>query len=401
MRFELEYTDFADESTNNRTVLFLNAFLNFHLIDHFHGWTYDCIYITLQNNAPARKKEGAKKHLDQYAKVTVNGAFKDNKVFNLPDFRQGLQLVRRAAQHVDLLPVEGKDYDVGQLISDLDQLEAELPEEEAALVELYGQMKSMEAAFQIKRVDAYLKACKAHPMALNTKFEYVEIWDHFGQPGIHPYGYMYSEIFSTLLRNEYLMTPHYKIICLGIARTMDEAKKNSPLYVRYWQKYSYATLDIEAYNNATEELKEKMVFRSICYALRLIADIDHLDKEKIEKVISHVEKKGVNTVLTYRTEENRHFKVAVTYSMLPDHTQPIPFYLSITDKKTLISNTVLINNFIPYYAPYSFGKIVIKNDEVIIRSKGGIRGEINRSSSGLPDEHRFLISAILNTPAQY
>ena len=73
--------------------------------------------------------------------------------------------------------------------------------------------------------------------------------------------------------------------------------------------------------------------------MRLIADIDHLDKEKVEKVISRIDREGVDTVLTYKTEENGKYKVEIIYKVLPDHTRHVPFFLLLTDKGSGRSNT--------------------------------------------------------------
>ncbi|MEH6944608.1 hypothetical protein [Bacillus sp. JJ722] len=69
--------------------------------------------------------------------------------------------------------------------------------------------------------------------------------------------------------------------------------------------------------------------------------------------------------------------------------------MRLTDVKTGRSGTVHINFIHTIWAPYSFGRILIKNIQVIIKGRDSFRAEISRQADKLPDEYVFTIKDIL------
>ena len=205
---------------------------------------------------------------------------------------------------------------------------------------------------------------------------------------------MFSEVFSTILRNENIMTPGYSEIYFSIGETMAEAK--TEIAVDNWHKYTYAAIKISRLPSSNESEKEQIIFESMCEALRLIADFDHLDKEKIEHVISYITKQGAQTLLTYLRIENVNYIAAIEYVVLPDHRQNSPFYLHLIEKSTGKNNRTLIGDFDTLWLAHYMSAMKFSKGKVVIMGKGGIRGEISRKNAKVPDEYRFDIAEMLN-----
>lgn len=59
------------------------------------------------------------------------------------------------------------------------------------------------------------------------------------------------------------------------------------------------------------------------------------------------------------------------------------------------SGVVHIDFIDTYWAPYSFGKIIIKKDEILIKGRDSLRAKISRKQDKFPDEYVFNISDIV------
>lgn len=395
MRFQFDYTDHKEKNTKNKNLVLLEVLLNFNFLEKFYGWGLVSFFIAIRNNNPRKKTVTAKRLYDYFAKIETDGIFEDNHSYNIHDFQEGLQIVKQTVQLADKIELKENDFDAAKLLKDIEGFISTCPVSTEELINLSKQIRTMEDALPVKTVNGYLDASHKFPLPKKAVLIGARSCVQMKNAIPGPYLHVYTEIFSNLLRNENIATPYYKEIYISIGKTVDEAKQKTPVAYRDWHKYTYAGLDIEKYTAATEQEKEKMIVKSMFEGLRLIADVDHLDKEKIEKLIRQVEAEGMNIILTYKTEENDHYKVEVIYKVLADHNEPVPFYMKLTEKKTGKSNTVLINKFKLWWAPYSFGKITIKKNEIIIKGKGGIRGELSRTSDKLPEEHKFVIADVL------
>ena len=109
--------------------------------------------------------------------------------------------------------------------------------------------------------------------------------------------------------------------------------------------------------------------KSVCDGLRLIADFDHLQKGKIEEVINMIKNNGIDMELTYMSKQNNNYIVEVLYKVPNSHLEKAEYRLRVTDLKTGKSGLAHIDYIDTYWAPYSFGKILIKKDEIIIKGK--------------------------------
>ena len=285
------------------------------------------------------------------------------------------------------------------MLLDLSEIEVNIPVSQKALNVFSNQEKQINRAALIKSVDSHLKAWQATPRTLVKRLLGVRVYPKYPNPengrALMPYTYVFSQIFSTVLRNENILTPGYSEIYFSIGETLDEAKTVSG--AEDWHKYTYTAIEISTFPDLAESEKAKTVFSAMCEALRLIADFDHLEKEKIEYAIAFISKEGVNTLLTYARVENADYTAAIKYRVLFDHRQNIPFYLHLTEKSTGKSSEALIREFDTLWLSHYMTTMKFNKGEIVITGKRGMRGEISRRSAKVPDEYRFKIADMLET----
>ena len=388
MRFSVTYEieNAKTKSAKRKSIELLNSFLNFHLIEKFHGWSYECLFVKLIDNAPPKKKWKLKRTYDRWGNIELPISFKG--ATEVEEFKYAFVQIKNAVNLVATLSIQGnRDFKQEALISDLAKLEKKLPKSIEQYKALHKQQGKMDSQVQLRRVDGYINACKQHPLPHTKHLKGARIYDHFDTDELMPYRYIYAEIFSTLLRNANISTPGYKEIYFSIDETLEKAKTDLAAFD--WFKYTYCAIDIKKYRRASAKLKEKMLLDSLVSGLRLIAFFDHLDKTKIESVIRIISQGKTNTPLTYAVSENNTHIIQIHYEIGPDHTQSPPFYITITNKATKAEVTQLIGHFDTWWVPHSLKKIKIGKNEVSITGGGGMRGEITRSAENRPDSYKF------------
>lgn len=386
MRFHIEYLDAKNKETNRESISLLNSFLNFHLIGKFHGWSYECLFITFISNAPPSKKWKVSRTYDQWGNIELPFQQKSN----IDEFRLGFSQVKQAVEIVRTLEIKGPaDFRYEDLRADLNHLEEILPKTNEAYDELLNQKSAMDSQLPLRRVNGRIKACKDNPQPHSRRLVHVRIYDHFHTAELMPYRYMYAEILGTLLRHANILTPGYQEIYFSVDETLDAAK--TELAFEKWHRYTYCAIDLGKYRKASPEQKEQMLLDSLIGGLRLIADFDHLDREKIEAVIETVSKTKCRTPLTYAMKENSTHEVRIEYEVGPDHTQKTPFYITIRNKVTNKEVTKLIDNFNILWVPYCISKIKLLKDRVEVLGGGGLRGHISRDMDHIPDRYEFPI----------
>lgn len=222
----------------------------------------------------------------------------------------------------------------------------------------------------------------------------VRVYPHFENFALHPYAYMYGEIFSTLLRNEKIPSPHYQEIYFSIDKTIEGAKK--VLFAEKWHKYTYSIINIDEYKKKNEKERDQIVFEALCFGLRSIAKEDNLDIQKIERVISTIKEKGVETELVYDEKDHKHFNLKIKYKVLTDHKQKTPFYLQVTNKESGEEATIHIADFQLLWVADSLANMIVKGNEIVIRGKRGVRSGWTREEEKLPEEFKFNLKDIFD-----
>ncbi|WP_070120065.1 hypothetical protein [Bacillus marinisedimentorum] len=394
MRFLIEYKDFKTKETNNVSLHLLDTFLNEHLIGTFHGHTYECILIRFVTNAPPTRKLKLKSLYNTIAEVEVNGDFNGSSGLDIEDFRQGLFKAEEAIKRVPLIErKEPMDFQQAKLLDDYKHAIEHAPKTREELVQYAQHEQNTRFGNQAKRADCLLYSYSINPRPLTRKLTGIRIYSQFEKGALAPFDFIYSAIFSNLLRRANVLLPNYDEIYINIAETMEQAKQEIALET--WHKYTYSTLDLSTYLSSDDEVKSQMLFNSICAGLRLIAEIDDLESEKIEEVITLVKNNGPDMELTYASKQNKNYLAEVIYNVPKSHLNKAEYKLRVTELKSGKSGVAHIDFIDTYWAPYSFGKISIKKDEIIIKGRESLRAEISREADNLPDEYLFKISDMI------
>ncbi|MFJ8235507.1 hypothetical protein ACIQ34_07130 [Ureibacillus sp. NPDC094379] len=394
MRFLIEFKDFNNKETKNASLHVLDTFINEHLIGTFHGQTFECILIRFINNAPPARKLKLKSLYKTIAEIEVNGIFKDSIGLNLEDFQQGLFKVEEAIKKVSNIELkEPLDFQEDKLLDDYKKVIKFAPKTDEELLKYAKDERKIRFKNQAMRMDCLMYSYSINPRPLTRNIIGIRIDDQFDQGTLAPFDYIYSELFSSLLRNAKVMLPNYDEIYVSIGETLEHAKQEIALET--WHKYTYSTLDLSKYLATDDIGKCQLVFESICDGLMLITKFDHLEKEKIEAVINCIKNKGLDMELIYTSKQNKNYLVEIIYKVPKNHLDKAEYKLKVTDLKLEKSGVTHIDFIGTYWAPYSFGKILIKKDEIVIKGRESLRANISRKADNLPSEYIFKISNII------
>ncbi|MCS0672817.1 hypothetical protein [Cytobacillus firmus] len=393
MRFLIEYKDFGTKEEKNKSLILLDTFLNEHFIGEFHGFTFESILIRFINNAPPKKKFKLKSLYKIIAEVEIEGNFTNNVKLNIHDFQHGLLKVEEAINKVSQIEVNELDFNKDKLLNSLNNIIDIAPQTDEELKNYAKKEKEINFLNTVKRVDSLIYSYKINPRPLLKRIIGVRLYDHFERNTLAPYDYIYSQLFSNLLRRAEVMSPDYDEIYFSIAETMEQAKQS--IAIDEFFKYTYSTLNLSEYNQADDEAKANMVFHSMCEGLRLIADFDHLEKEKIEGVIEYIAKNGIDMELIYATAQNKDYLAEIVYHVPRSHLTKAEFKLRLTEFNTNKTGIIAIDKLDIYYAPYSIGKIQLKKNEIVIKGRNSLRAEVSREIDKLPSEYRFNIKEML------
>ncbi|MGG0188267.1 hypothetical protein [Bacillus rhizoplanae] len=395
MRFLIEYKDFDSKEEKNNSLSLLETFLNEHLIEDFHGYTFETILIRFINNAPPKKKFKLKTLYKIIAEVEIEGNFTNNVKLNIADFQHGLLKVEEAINMVPQIEVkEELDFDKDKLLKSYKSIINNAPQTDQELKNYAKKGKEISYLNTVKRVDSLIYSYKINPRPLLKRIVGVRVYDHFERNTLSPYDYIYSQLFSNLLRRAEVKSPDYDEIYFSIGETMEQAKQS--IAIDEFFQYTYSTLNLSEYNQADYKGKAKMVFESMCEGLRLIADFDHLEMDKIEGVIEYIDKNGIDIELIYSIAQNKNYLAEVVYHVPQSYLAKAEFKLRLTELNTNSTGIIAIDKLDINYAPYSIGKIQLKKNEIVIKGRNSVRAEISREIDKLPSEYRFTYKEILS-----
>lgn len=387
MRFLIEYKDFKTKEEKNVSLGLLDTFLNQHFIGDFHGSTFECILIRFINNPSPTKKYRKRVLYQTIAEIEVAASFSSNDKVNFEDFRTGLFKVKDAILKVKDIEVKGNlDFYEEDILKGLKKSLREAPASLEELVKFANMQNENIKANNAKRVDNQIEQFRLNTRPLTKKITFVTVTSPFEETAPN-YSFVYSEIFSNLFRKTDIMTPGYSEIVISLGDTMELAKQELSLEDRV--TYTYATIDTKKYLESDKQTRSRMMFKSVCEGLKLIAEFDHLEKEKIDRVIKEVGNKGIDLELIYFSKQNARYLAEVIYKVPKVQNDKALFKLKVTDLNTQVSKITKIDYIDLYWAPYSFGKMLIKKDEIIIKGRESFRAQISRKADKLPEEYTF------------
>jgi hypothetical protein len=333
------------------------------------------------------------------AEVEIVGEFVENRKLSFDDFQQGLVKVEEAINKVPQIEVkETLDFDKEKMWKKYKEIVKYAPQTDKEFRQYAKRKKEIDLLNSAKHTDYLIDMDKMNPRPLTKSLNGVRAYNEYATENIlKPYDYIYGELFSNLLRKADVKLPGYDEIFVSIAETMVQAKNTVAL--EEWYKYTYSTINVETYEQADDKEKANMVFESICEGLRLIADFDHLEKDKIESVIEYIDKNGMDIELTYCVKESKHYRVEIVYHVPKVFRAMAEFYVRVTNLHTHESRTILIDKFPVDDAPYIIGKVQVKKYEIVIIGRTSVAAECTRSRYKLPSEYRFTYEEVFSTEA--
>jgi len=392
MRFLIEYKDFKSKEEVHCSLNLLQTFLNEHTIGKYHGKTFECILIRFINNPPLKKKYRKRVLYSDIAELEIPATFTNNKNLNIEDFKVALTKVEEAIKLVKTIEIKSKlDFYENELLNSFQSCLKVAPSTNEELKTYAKNKKEIDQLNVEKLINCSIKQSMDNPRPLTKRIRSISISSPLEEVETN-YSFIYTEIFSNLLRKADVMLPGYDHIFINLADTMLLAKQESAPQDR--GKYTYATLDTEQYNKSSELNRSQMMLKSVSAALRYISEFEHLEKEKVERVIKRVEEEGTNLTLTYFSKQNSKYLAEVIYQVPTSHLIKASFMLRVTDLSTDAIGTVKIDDIDLFWCPYSFGSINFKKDTIVIKGRNSHRAEISRKADKLPDEYNFKIKDI-------
>ncbi|MEH6840267.1 hypothetical protein V7Z47_16980, partial [Priestia megaterium] len=392
MRFLIEYKDFKTKEETNFSLQLLDTFLNEHLIGEFHGSTFECMLIRFINNPSSKKKYKLRVLYEDIAEIELPGNFSNNKTLNVEDFLTGLHRVEEAIMLVKTIELKSElDFSEDKLLLKFQQSIKNAPRTLEELKAYFKKQKQTVQSNWAKLADLSMKRSLSNPKPLTKPLITISISAPIEETEPN-HSFIYTEVFSNLLRKAEVMLPGYSHIFIHLADTLVEAKQEFAPNHRI--KDAFSIIDTKKYMASDNETKSNMMFSSIVSALRSITRFDHLEEHKIESVIRKIKEEGTDIELTYFSKQNDKYLAEVIYAVPKSHLTNAPFKLRVTDLNSNVVKTIKIDDINLSWCPYSFGSINIKKDSVVIKGRKSQRAEISRRADKLPDEYIFKIKDI-------
>ncbi|MGG0335234.1 hypothetical protein [Priestia aryabhattai] len=392
MRFLIEYKDFKTKEETNFSLQLLDTFLNEHLIGEFHGSTFECMLIRFINNPSSKKKYKLRVLYEDIAEIELPGNFINNKTLNVEDFLTGLHRVEEAIMLVKTIELKSElDFSEDKLLLKFQQSIKNAPRTLEELKAYFKKQKQTVQSNWAKLADLSMKRSLSNPKPLTKPLITISISAPIEETEPN-HSFIYTEVFSNLLRKAEVMLPGYSHIFIHLADTLVEAKQEFAPNHRI--KDAFSIIDTKKYMASDNETKLNMMFSSIVSALRSITKFDHLEEHKIESVIRKIKEEGTDIELTYFSKQNDKYLAEVIYAVPKSHLTNAPFKLRVTDLNSNVVKTIKIDDINLFWCPYSFGSINIKKDSVVIKGRKSQRAEISRRADKLPDEYIFKIKDI-------
>lgn len=207
----------------------------------------------------------------------------------------------------------------------------------------------------------------------------------------YPYDSIYEKIFLNLLVEEGLMCPTYHHLYIQVAKTIDEALKNS-FSIEDWYVNGLAVINFDKYQTLSNSEKENEVFQIILTGLKDIATIDKLNTDIIDKVANKIKENGTDTELLLKTVENEAYTLTITYFSRSMEDE-CPVFFNLTDKTRNITKRHQIGKADHSQLHLWLQKVTIFKKQIKVKSSDSIRGQV--WLKGKPTELEFEIEKLM------
>ncbi|MEO6849759.1 MAG: hypothetical protein ABI203_05235 [Mucilaginibacter sp.] len=250
------------------------------------------------------------------------------------------------------------------------------------------------AASELKRAIGLREQRKIHKKPLDKEIRDLRVYcsSNFSNKALYPYDYKYTEIFLNLLRKKGLMCPVYNHLYIRVGNTFEDSLRGS-IYFENWQIYGLSVIDYNDYLKRSDSEKELIVFESIATGLKDITDIDGLDNSIIDSVIKEIKENGLNTELEYKTVENNHYRLRISY-LVGSMEDESSIFFTLTEKSSNKVRKILIGKADKFQIYLWLHKINITKTNITIKSSNSITAQVLLKDK--PRNMEFSIKEIIN-----
>lgn len=296
MRIQIDF----HKKIRTQTILALERFLNYNLIETSHGLTFEAIFITLIENPKKTQKFKRKFLYHQYADISIPFNFTDYNQLNLVDFKNAYDTILQNIDVINEIEVKNKDFNISLLKTDLNLLKASLPNTISELKVYIENSGQLDKEIHLKRMNCRTEQRINNKKILVKKIDEFRAYDKKEHKLLRPYLNKITEILENNLKSNPLLSPSYAKIYFSISDTLEDAKTEFPM--EEWYEYTYGVLDYDKFEKL--DIKNRFVLLSEIFndALLDICRIDGLDKTTIEILGTNL-KKDLNDFLSKSSEE--------------------------------------------------------------------------------------------------
>ncbi|PET68750.1 hypothetical protein CN514_09695 [Bacillus sp. AFS001701] len=397
MRIDIYFHDYKDKSESNRTLEVLQLYLNKHTIMKNYSSVYNSISFKFLNNPPKKREAKVLMPYGVHPEVEILSHFEDNRKLSVEVFHLALGLLKEAIPRIPYAPTKKEfDFDVEELLKDIIISIKDAPNSKQELKFLDDNKKQFTLQNRLNHKLRIIQNFRENPRPLDTRIIGVRIFSNIqfddGDDDVYFYQNMYSIIFSDVLYWYDIRLPGYKEIYIELVESVEEAIDISTSKDD-WFQYTHAILDYTTFKQASQEIKEQLLLKSLIEGLRYITDFDHLEVNKIEGAIEYIQKHKLKTPLTYSIKENDEYKVTIHYkvtreTIIRNYVKAI-YNIHIFQKATGKESVNHLGIFETFNVPYILGNITLTKKQVTIKGRKGLRAEVYRSSEKAPIEFKF------------
>lgn len=297
MRIQLDF----DKLNKSPSVLALERFLNYHLIEINHGISFDAIFVTFIEKPKKNQKYKRKYLYKLYADISIDCEFEKYNELSLSDFENGFIAFQKSIEFIKEINIENRDFNENLLKSNIQDLKVLIPKNESELNKWVGKKDEIERIIHLKRMNCKFEQRKLNQKPLVVKLKGFRIYEESENPDLRPYLNFISDILCDTVKKFSFFTPKYKEIYFYISENIDDAKKVFAL--EDWHEYAYVILDYNIFFKSNIKEKFTMLFKSLSIAFYELSEIDNLNNQSISIVLNELNEK-INLEIEENTESD-------------------------------------------------------------------------------------------------
>ncbi|OCK50795.1 hypothetical protein BA768_18950 [Chryseobacterium sp. CBo1] len=278
MRIQIDF----DKKVRSQTVLALERFLNYNLIEINHGLTFEAIFITFIEKPKKTQKFKRKFLYKKYADISIPLDFSNYSELNLVDFNNAFESIIENIEVVNEIDVKNRDFKILKLKENIISLRALLPKNNLALEFFIENSKELDKEIHLKRMNCRKEQRVSNKRDLIKKLKGFRAYDKNDNKLLRPYLNKITNILENNLKLNQLLSPGYSEIYFSISDTLEDAKTEFPL--EDWYEYTYCEMDYDKFESLDVINKFNYLSGILSSSLDEICRIDHLDKTTIEEL---------------------------------------------------------------------------------------------------------------------